>query len=357
MNDSAAAAPPQVKSFQFPKRWIENGHTESDERIQSDESSRLLEAWENARISIWRAFPRDMERAYSLITRENLLIPFMSRRTPLVGIKSTNLNHEEESPSRIRIFNVLAIMAAIATVTLATLSLFRISRKWIVFIMPICAMLYFCTSYYVDVVRRSNKAATPLGTVLTVTELTMRARYRRNMILKHRMAMLKVAKEKVESLLSLNLPNSVITRLRSSGGDFDSLTEEIPSASVIFIEFPSLKDIGSGESLLVEGAGDDIMKGVQVLNTVLKEVEEIVENFQGVELIKSIGNKILLLVDAGDDASNAHLIIALNVILKIFSTLEGKAYQNRESLFIKAGLHVGAVSSAIIGDDKFVYGA
>ncbi|KAJ3217349.1 hypothetical protein HDU67_008051 [Dinochytrium kinnereticum] len=336
-------------------RWLNNGECRQKSSpavresetgsgagaAEEKESLHQLKEWEAVTPSIWTPFPRLMESLY----QSTFLRPFMVMRTSV-------LNVLKDDPDRSRPYRAIVGAATTITILFAIISLFRFARTVLNLFMPFSAIIYFLLSYYPIAIKSSDGRGTvPLGLTSVILIVYVSSGF--PVIPAIILTTIMILMHKVDSLLSLNLPNSVISRLRDSGGDFDSITEEFENASVVFCEFPTLGDIGTG--LKKDMDTTLLIEDVKVLNTVLKDVEEIVDGVVGAEMIKSIGNKVLILCKEINDISNSHVLLAVGVCLRIMKELGGRIYQKRAPMTVKAGIHSGPLSSAIIGDQGFAY--
>ncbi|KAJ3272658.1 hypothetical protein HDU76_010894, partial [Blyttiomyces sp. JEL0837] len=93
---------------------------------------------------------------------------------------------------------------------------------------------------------------------------------------------------------------------------------------------------------------------VRILNTVLGEIDQIVQDYGG-KVIKSVHNKILIAVglDAimGTSCAETCVQIATQIIQSLPELIKGCG-----SISAKAGVQTGNVSAGLIGELKFVYG-
>ncbi|KAJ3308935.1 Adenylate cyclase type 9 [Blyttiomyces sp. JEL0837] len=165
---------------------------------------------------------------------------------------------------------------------------------------------------------------------------------------------------------------------------------------VLFCDFQEVdgsneSEEGEGNVVVDDGNDDDILCGVDDLelrdavkyirkvNTVLDIVEGIVRKHGG-ELIKSMGTKVLIvcgikqLNDKTDRTSPAKKVERSNTLQRrkpvtprdttetgfriakeIFETFESRTFWKSKKIYLKAGMHTGAISAAIIGEYKFAY--
>ncbi|KAJ3330964.1 hypothetical protein HDU76_004404 [Blyttiomyces sp. JEL0837] len=214
-----------------------------------------------------------------------------------------------------------------------------------------------------------------------LTDVSLRSNYKRDRILQEELTALLETRSKVDSLLSLNLPESAIKRLRENGGNFDSLTTEAahqgrrgsratstqsarlsrnPTTAqntdgpepprldigVLFCDVHPLRS-ASGNGLNI----NDVAEEVAMINTILEVVETIVD-YRGAEVLIAAG------LDDGDGTTKSEkpaetLFKIAKEVFEVF--LSGNTQFEGGPFDVRAGIHCGPVSCAIVGDLRFAY--
>ncbi|KAJ3327718.1 hypothetical protein HDU76_011263, partial [Blyttiomyces sp. JEL0837] len=167
------------------------------------------------------------------------------------------------------------------------------------------------------------------------------------------------------SNLSVNSANSGLgSGRRLSAMDMLCQTSSQPvNVAVVFtevfdrLEMSDTKFGNEGSNSVDTNDLNHIRELVVKINFNLEVIEGIVQS-RGGELIKNIGSKVLIAVGLGRTKfkRRSQLVeTALAISKDIIASLHGRKSRQHGDLQVKSGIHLGPVSSAIIGDLKFTF--
>ncbi|KAI8800069.1 hypothetical protein BJ742DRAFT_860336, partial [Cladochytrium replicatum] len=114
-----------------------------------------------------------------------------------------------------------------------------------------------------------------------------RIRYIKTTFVKKRLESLQRERERTEYLLSVSLPKSVVFKLRETGlENIELIAERIRAASVMFGDLKNFTEISRTMGSMKDA--------IALLNNIFSKMDDILTMYEGVEKIKTIGSKILL---------------------------------------------------------------
>ncbi|KAJ3304620.1 hypothetical protein HDU76_005174, partial [Blyttiomyces sp. JEL0837] len=148
------------------------------------------------------------------------------------------------------------------------------------------------------------------------------------------------------SLLGNVLPKSVIPRLIESNYQFSTVTDRIPRAYCIFVDF-----FHDGR---IKQLDPDV--AASTLNETFCTFDEVLAAFPLLEKIKTISSKCMLMAVDDSDTTNPGLDVT-NLLMKI-QTEFSNVMQQRLSVLktdIKVGVAYGSIVAGIVGREKFIY--
>ncbi|KAJ3330238.1 hypothetical protein HDU76_006134 [Blyttiomyces sp. JEL0837] len=182
-----------------------------------------------------------------------------------------------------------------------------------------------------------------------------RIRYIKTKLVEKRLSGMQEENQKTEYLLSLTLPSTIVTKLKEVGTDnFDLIAQRVKSASIMFTDLKNYKEIS--ESL---GSKKD---AVLLLNTIFHHMDQVRASYSGVERIKTINSKMLLLGGLTDRDHLTQMIdmaIALrdgfNSKIGFDVSNEGETKQIPIKLDIGFGIQCGPLVTGIVGKKTFCY--
>ncbi|KAJ3333465.1 Nitrogen permease regulator 2 [Blyttiomyces sp. JEL0837] len=156
----------------------------------------------------------------------------------------------------------------------------------------------------------------------------------------------------MNSLLENILPQSVIPRLIASNYQFSTVTDRIPHAYCIFVDFFH----GNGIKTLEPAVA------ASTLNDTFSKFDEILVDFPMLEKIKTVGSKCMLMaVKATENtAHGVNITKMLDVLGKGFMNprkIINKRNRNSRALTtnIKVGTAFGSVIAGVVGNEKLCY--
>ncbi|KAI9351146.1 hypothetical protein DFJ73DRAFT_378481 [Zopfochytrium polystomum] len=184
---------------------------------------------------------------------------------------------------------------------------------------------------------------------------TRRKHFLKGKLIEQQLAGLEEEQRKTEYLLSLTLPSSIIDRLLDvDSGNLHLLSNWLDSATVLFMDLTNYRDISATLA--------SKMDSVLLLNMVFHKIEELSRNYPGIERIKTIQSKLLLL---GGLRSADHLKEMIEFALAVRSILSGRITLDLPGktrirsvsvrLEFAFGIHAGPLVTGIVGKRTFCF--
>ncbi|MBC6993890.1 adenylate/guanylate cyclase domain-containing protein [Neolewinella lacunae] len=202
---------------------------------------------------------------------------------------------------------------------------------------------------------QAERAATQLyiaagaGLALLLLALTFFSRFRVKQRAAKQLAVaneaLQQAREQSDNLLENILPKDIAKELKSTG---KAQARQFPDATVLFCDFVNFTK--TAESLGAEAL-------VQELDVCFKAFDAIVDRYEGVEKIKTIGDAYMVASGLSSRKSMPNDIVRAALEMQRFLVAEG---EKRASLGLpyftgRIGLHTGPVVAGVVGARKFAY--
>ncbi|KAI9337594.1 adenylate and guanylate cyclase catalytic domain-containing protein [Zopfochytrium polystomum] len=195
---------------------------------------------------------------------------------------------------------------------------------------------------------------------LVLDNIYTRDRERRKNFLKEKLVArqligLEEERQKTEYLLSLTLPPSIVDKLRDVGtANMDLISNWMESATIMFMDLKNFKEIS--QTL------DSKKDAITLLNMIFHKIDEVLSSFPGVERIKTIQSKLLLL---GGLKSANHLKEMVEFALAVRSLLSGtitfdlpggaEPRRIRVKLKFAFGIQTGPLITGIVGKRTFCF--
>ncbi|KAJ3325787.1 hypothetical protein HDU76_013125 [Blyttiomyces sp. JEL0837] len=149
----------------------------------------------------------------------------------------------------------------------------------------------------------------------------------------------------MNTLLENILPKTVIPRLIASNYQFSMVTDRIPRAYCIFVDF-----FHGGE---IKRLDPDV--AASTLNGTFFKFDEMLTEFPMLEKIKTIGSKCMLMaIDDGNDhvAGSSVTRLAKNLQLELQSIHNNSSGLKAD---LKVGIAYGSIVAGVVGSEKFIY--
>ncbi|KAJ3194396.1 hypothetical protein HK101_002794 [Irineochytrium annulatum] len=188
-------------------------------------------------------------------------------------------------------------------------------------------------------------------------DLERRIRYLKTQIIASRLKGIQDENKKTEYLLSLTLPWTIVTKLKEVGtGNFDLIAERVPFASVMFADLKNYKEIAASLGSTREA--------VTLLNSVFHQMDEVRGMYKGLERIKTIHSKVLIV---GGLSDSDHLQAMLDMALAFRAVFESPLTYDLNSvsgasakklalkLDVAFGIQIGPLVAGIVGRKTFSY--
>lgn len=154
-----------------------------------------------------------------------------------------------------------------------------------------------------------------------------------------------VANEKADNLLTNILPRDIAEELKVTG---KAKARRFPEATVLFCDFVNFTQTA-------EQLGATAL--VQELDACFKAFDEIMDEFPGVEKIKTIGDAYMAASGLTDRKTMPNDIVRAALRMQAFLTEEGEKRRRLGLPFFtgRIGLHTGPVVAGVVGARKFAY--
>ncbi|KAI9320281.1 nucleotide cyclase [Zopfochytrium polystomum] len=188
---------------------------------------------------------------------------------------------------------------------------------------------------------------------LNLRDLRRRANFLKTILMQRQLDGVIEERQKSEELLLLTLPKSVVERVRGVDlTNFDLISEEVPEATVMFVDVLNFEDISKEL--------DSRKNSLAFLNQLFRKIDKIALQFPTVERIKTIHSKIMFL-GTPSATSDKHLVEMVRMARAIKRVLSRQLSfdiplpKNGINPSWGFGIHVGSVVTGILGKRSFCF--
>ncbi|KAJ3211962.1 hypothetical protein HDU67_004155 [Dinochytrium kinnereticum] len=193
--------------------------------------------------------------------------------------------------------------------------------------------------------------------LIFVGDRDRRIRFLKTQIIGSRLKGIQEENRKTEYLLSLTLPWTIVKKLKEVGtGNFDLIAERVENASVMFTDLKNYKEIANSLGSTREA--------VSLLNAIFQQMDEIRIMYQGLERVKTINSKVLIV---GGLTKSDHLFLMIDMALALKNVFESpimydlctEDYSEKKMTPVKLdvafGIQIGPLVAGIVGKKTFSY--
>ncbi|KAJ3101354.1 hypothetical protein HDU97_001395 [Phlyctochytrium planicorne] len=192
--------------------------------------------------------------------------------------------------------------------------------------------------------------------LIFVGDRDRRIRFLKTQIIGTRLKGIQEENMKTEYLLGLTLPLTIVKKLKEVGtGNFDLIAERVENASVMFTDLKNYKQIQNNLGSTREA--------VSLLNAIFQQMDEIRLVYQGLERIKTINSKVLIV---GGLSKSDHLFMMLDMALALRTVFDSplmydlgggdsEVRKTPVKLDVAFGIQIGPLVAGIVGKKTFNY--
>ncbi|KAJ3408030.1 hypothetical protein HDV05_005158 [Chytridiales sp. JEL 0842] len=180
-------------------------------------------------------------------------------------------------------------------------------------------------------------------------ENTLRFRYLKSKAVAIKMERVERQKQHVKKILCVMLPESVLPRLEASEFQFSKVTDRIPNAVCIFVDF------FYGQKIMKEFRPEEAF---EIMNGAFMQFDELLKEFPEFEKLKTLSTKALLFcrLDLTDTESFGKRLT--DFLRDTYNFMSQESESRARSNFprcVKIGVAHGPVVAGIVGQEKFTY--